>query len=367
MILVGGAGSRLQEITRDLAKPAVSFGAKYRLIDFTLSNIANSDIDCVGLVTQYEPYELMNYIGSGASWDLDVIDGGIHFLTPYTKKASILWQKGTAHAIGRYLWFAQEFEADFVLVLSGDQIYKMDYRKLWEHHLNHNADLTIAATRVPKDEASRFGILSVDEESRVLAFSEKPEEPDGNLASMGLYLFNTDVLVDLLKDSSEESLDFGMNVIPKSLKQKKIVSAYEFDGYWRDVGTVEALYKANMDMLDDPDFLGLNVSRNLPVYSKSLNLPPHVVMDHAKIRRSVIADGSVVDGEVSHSCIGYECMVKAHAVIRDSVLLPGAVIGKNVRLKNVVVNRNTVIPDGFVFEPESITLLDTTNLERAVK
>ncbi len=367
MILVGGIGSRLQEITKDTAKPAVSFGAKYRLIDFTLSNITNSDIDCVGLVTQYEPYELMNYIGSGASWDLDVVEGGIHFLTPYTKKTSILWQKGTANAISRYLWFAREFDADFVLVLSGDQIYKMDYRKLWEHHLNHNADITIASTRVPLDDASRFGILTVDEKSRVLSFAEKPEHPESDLASMGIYLFNTETLTELLSGSTEASLDFGMNIIPKSLRQKKTVSAYQFEGYWRDVGTVESLYKANMDMLDDPTFLGLNVSRNLPVYSKSLNLPPHIALKNATITDSVVADGSVVGGTVRHSSIGYECIIKTDAFVEDAILLPGVVVGKGARIKNVVVNRNTVIPDDFRFQPDTVTLVDSSNLERLVK
>jgi len=282
MILVGGAGSRLQEITKDTAKPAVSFGAKYRLIDFTLSNITNSNIDVVGVVTQYEPYDLMNYIGSGASWDLDVTDGGISFLTPYARSGGVLWQKGTAHAIKQYFRFVKENEADYVLILSGDQVYKMDYQKLFEHHLTHNAEITIAATKISQEEASRFGILELDEKGYVVGFEEKPDNPKSNLASMGLYLFNTDTLEALLSGASaEDEVDFGKNIIPKSIRQKKQVSAYVFDGYWKDVGAVESLFQANMDMLDDIDFLTLNLSKNLPVYSKSLNLPPHICLENA--------------------------------------------------------------------------------------
>jgi len=278
MILVGGKGTRLKEITKDTAKPAVSFGAKYRLIDFTLSNLTNSDIDVVGLVTQYEPYELMGYIGRGASWDLDRLDGGLFFLTPYAKNGDVMWQKGTAHAISQYFSFVKEYEANYVLILSGDQIYKMNYREMLKHHLTHNAMITIAGTRVAAEEASRFGIIEQDEEGLAKGFEEKPVHPKSNLASMGLYIFNTKVLEELLSNAdSEDSIDFGKNIIPRSIRDGLRVSVYEYEGYWRDVGTVESLFNANMDMLDDPQFLKLNVSKDLPVYSKSLNLPPHIV------------------------------------------------------------------------------------------
>ncbi len=365
MILVGGAGSRLQEITKDTAKPAVSFGAKYRLIDFTLSNITNSNIDVVGVVTQYEPYDLMNYIGSGASWDLDVTDGGISFLTPYARSGGVLWQKGTAHAIKQYFRFVKEFDADYVLILSGDQVYKMDYQKLFEHHLTHNAEITIAATNINAKEASRFGILELDSNGYVIGFEEKPDSPKSNLASMGLYLFNTDTLEALLSGASaEDEVDFGKNIIPKSIKQKKQVSAYIFKGYWKDVGTVESLFEANMDMIDDPEFLSLNLSKNLPVYSKSLNLPPHICLESAHVRNSVIADGSVINGRLIHSSAGYETVIEKNASVENCVLLPGVVVSKGASIKNLIVNRNTVIPENYHLEALTITLLDKDNLER---
>lgn len=364
MILVGGKGSRLQKITKDTAKPAVSFGAKYRLIDFTLSNIANSNIDVVGVVTQYEPYDLMNYIGSGASWDLDVSDGGIHFLTPFARSGNVMWQKGTAHAIAQYFNFVKEYEADFVLILSGDQIYKMDYQKMMEHHLTHNAELTIGATRVEMAEASRFGILEIDENSYATGFEEKPKKPKSNLASMGLYLFNTSVLESLLvgPDSNEE-VDFGKNIIPRAIRERHHVSIYEHKGYWRDVGTIESLYKANMDLLDDPNFLMLNVSKNLPIYSKSLNLPPHIILDDGIVKNSIIADGSIVNGTVIHSSIGYESIIEKSAHIEDSVILPNVYISAGVRLKNVIVNRYLRIPPQYVLESDTLILLDEDNIE----
>ncbi|MBN2504985.1 MAG: NTP transferase domain-containing protein [Bacilli bacterium] len=362
MILVGGQGSRLKEITRDTAKPAVSFGAKYRLIDFTLSNIANSKIDVVGVVTQYEPYDLMSYIGAGASWDLDIVDGGISFLTPFSSQGGITWQKGTADAIKQYFRFVREFSADYVLILSGDQIYKMDYQKVFEHHLTHNAQLTICATRVPESEASRFGIIEVDDSDYLTSFEEKPEKPNANLASMGIYLFNTDVLERLLSDTETE-VDFGNNIIPKAIKDKYCVSVYEFNDYWKDVGTIDSLYQAHMDMIDDPDFLTLNVSSNLPVYSKSLNLPPHLILANAKVTDSIIADGSIIDGEIRHSSIGYETIVESGAIVEDSVILPGVKISKGAKLRNVIVNRNTLIPEKYICLSEKVILIDRTNLD----
>lgn len=365
MILVGGQGTRLKELTYDIAKPAVSFGAKYRLIDFTLSNLTNSQIDVVGLVTQYEPYDLMRYIGRGASWDLDTIDGGISFLTPYAKNGDVMWQKGTAHAIAQYFNFVKEHQADRVLILSGDQIYKMNYQELIKDHLTHDRQVTIAATDVPLDDASRFGILSTNDDGLIVSFEEKPKHPKGTLASMGIYLFNTNVLETLLSGAdSAESIDFGKNVIPKAIESKMRVGAYRFDGYWRDVGTVESLYEANMDMLDDPQFLGLNVSKHLPVYSKSLNLPPHVVLEDGEIKSSVVADGAVIDGVVIHSTIGYRVVIRKNARVEDSVLFPGVVVGEGAKIKNAVVNKDVVVPPYFVFEPETVAILDQTAVHR---
>jgi glucose-1-phosphate adenylyltransferase len=365
MILVGGQGTRLKELTRDIAKPAVSFGGKYRLIDFTLSNLTNSQIDIVGLVTQYEPYDLMRYIGRGASWDLDTIDGGIAFLTPYAKNGDVLWQKGTAHAIAQYFNFVKEHQADRVLILSGDQIYKMNYQELIKDHLTHDRQVTIAATHVPLEEAPRFGILETDGDGLIVSFEEKPKKPKGTLASMGIYLFNTGALETLLSGAdSAESIDFGKNVIPKAIASKLRVGAYVFEGYWRDVGTVESLYAANMDMLDDPNFLSLNVSKHLPVYSKSLNYPPHVVLDDGEIKGSVVADGSAIDGVVVRSTIGYRVQVRKNARVENCVVFPGVVVGEGARIKNAVVNKDVVIPEGFVFEPERVAILDRTAFEK---
>ncbi len=362
MILVGGKGTRLKEITKDTAKPAVSFGAKYRLIDFTLSNLTNSDIDVVGLVTQYEPYELMGYIGRGASWDLDRLDGGLFFLTPYAKNGDVMWQKGTAHAISQYFSFVKEYEANYVLILSGDQIYKMNYREMLKHHLTHNAMITIAATRVPLKEASRFGIVEVNQEGLATGFEEKPAHPKSTLASMGLYIFNTKVLEQVLSGSdSEDSIDFGKNIIPRSIRDGLRVSVYEYDGYWRDVGTVESLYDANMDMLDDPQFLNLNVSKDLPVYSKSLNLPPHIVTDSGSVQNSIVADGSLIEGNVRHSVLSYQSHILPGALVTDAVLLPGVTVGENAVLRNCVVNKNVSVPPGFHYECKSVDILDQTD------
>ena len=360
MILVGGKGTRLKELTKEIAKPAVSFGAKYRLIDFTLSSLTNSQLDVVGIVTQYEPYELMRYIGRGASWDLDTIDGGITFLTPYAKNGDVLWQKGTAHAVAQYFNFVKEHQARQVLILSGDQIYKMDYQNLVREHLLNNRQLTIAATEVPWNEAHRFGILDVDASSRVVGFEEKPKQPKHNLASMGIYLFNTEVLESLLQGANTaESIDFGQNVIPSAIYGGMNVGVYRFKGYWRDVGTIESLYEANMDMIDDQDFLGLNSSKNLPVYSKSLNLPPHIVLEDGEIKASIIADGCVIDGKVFHCTVGYSCIIKKNASVSNSVILPGCVIGEGAIIENAIVNHNVKVPDHFVFRPKQVTILDT--------
>jgi len=367
MILVGGKGSRLRSITKDTAKPAVSFGAKYRLIDFTLSNLTNSEIDVVGVVTQYEPYDLMNYIGSGASWDLDFTDGGVHFLTPYAKNGDVMWQKGTAHAIKQYFTFVKEYHANYVLILSGDQIYKMDYQKMLLHHLVHNAEITIACTHVGLEEAGRFGIVDTDETDRIVGFEEKPSRPKSTLASMGLYLFNTETLEQLLLTQAEDDdIDFGKNIIPKAIAQQRSISAYTFHGYWRDVGTVESLYKANMDLLDNPDFLTLNLSRNLPVYSKSLNLAPHLVMEHGGVKKSIVADGCLIDGIVEHSTIGYEARIEEGAIVKNCVLLPGVVIDKDVYVENAIINKNLHLPEGFSRKGEKICLIDEDYLVKGV-
>jgi len=363
MILVGGRGTRLGDITKKIAKPAVSFGAKYRLIDFTLSNISNSNISKVGIVTQYEPFELMNYIGSGASWDLDYIDGGIKFLTPYSQHENILWQNGTAHAIKQYYRFITDQKPEYVLILSGDHIYKTDYNEMLKTHIDNSADITIAATSVSVSEASRFGILEINETNRLIGFEEKPIEPKTNLASMGIYIFSLKALETIFFSSTDEDLfDFGKDIIPYCLNKDYKITAHIFNDYWKDVGTVESLYQANMDLLEDPAFLGLNSSRHLPVYSKSLNLPPHIVLQTAKTVQSVIADGSVIAGSVIHSSIAYQVSIGFDSLVEDSVILPNASIGNNVILKKVIVNNDVAIPDGYISENKEVTLITQDNL-----
>lgn len=368
MILVGGKGSRLREITQDTAKPAVAFGGKYRLIDFTLSNLVSSQIDAIGLITQYEPYELMAYIGSGASWDLDVVDGGIRFLTPYSSaNDQVVWQKGTAHAVKQYFRFVKDIGAEYVLILSGDQLYKMNYQAMLKHHLETHAEITIAATKVPLKDANRYGILDVSATGELVAFNEKPLAPISNLASMGLYLFNTSVLEGLLEDgSTEETVDFGENIIPKAIREQKRIQVYLHNDYWMDVGTVESLFQANMDLIDNPDFLNLNQSRNMPVYSRSLNLPPHLV-EGGVVTDSIIADGSIIRGMVHHSVIGYECLIDQESVLENVVLLPGVIIRSGVRLKNAIVNKQTIIPKDFVSETEQVRLFSGEHFREEAK
>lgn len=366
MILVGGKGSRLNEITKDTAKPAVSFGAKYRLIDFTLSSLSYSNIDVVGLITQYEPYELMNYIGNGGSWDLDTIEGGVSFLTPYAKSGEVQWQKGTAHAISQYFNFVKQYQAEHVLILAGDHIYKMDYQKMFEHHLKMNSDITIASVDVPQNEATRFGIIDYDADTSIKSFQEKPEQPKSLHASMGIYLFKTAVLEYLLKDVEHgESLDFGINVIPRAHNEKFRLYAYPFKGYWRDVGTIESLFQANMDMLDDPAYLDLNLSKGIQIYSKSMNLPPHIVLEDGMIKNSVIADGCIIDGTVLHSTVGYQTVVMKNSVIENCVLLPSTFVSENVYLKNVIVNKGVIIPSNYRLIAKEITVIDSSNLSEA--
>lgn len=364
MILVGGKGTRLKEITKETAKPAVSFGAKYRMIDFTLSNITNSNIDVVGVVTQYEPFDLMSYIGRGRSWDLDVLDGGLFFLTPYAKNGDILWQKGTGNAIKLYFDFVRGYHADYVLILSGDQIYKMDYQEMLRHHLASNAVMTVAATPVDPKEAKRFGIIETDKDSTMTGFEEKPQNPKSNLASMGIYLFNSQALERLLNEfDADKELDFGKDIIPKSLEKGDVISVYRFEGYWRDIGTCESLFQANMDMLDDPTFLNLNISKDLPIYSKTLNLPPHVITETGLVQKSVIADGCLISGTVIHSTVGYKTVLQKGAVIRDCVIFPDVFLSENVKLQNIIVNQGLVLPKGYCLISDKILILDSTNWE----
>lgn len=360
MILVGGKGTRLKDMTKSMAKPAISFGAKYRLIDFTLSNISHSYIDTCGMITQYEPMDLMAYIGNGSSWDLDYTDGGVTFLTPYLKQESIQWQKGTGHAVKQYFDYIEHHNPEYVMILPGDHIYIMDYNQMIEAIEKQGADIMIAATRMNQD-LHRFGVLEIDDHHRVLEFSEKPEDPQSNLVSMGIYIFKKDVLEDLLFSESD-LFDFGNDIIPEAIRQNKKILAFEHHGYWRDVGTVESLYEAHMNMLDDSNFLNLNSSKDLSVYSRSLNLKPHIMGSNGLAHHAIIADGCLVNGAVIHSSIAYQVMVERDAYVKDCCVMPHCVIGQGAHLEHVIVNEGVQIPAHYHAVHDHLVLITQENL-----
>lgn len=355
MVLVGGRGSRLKDITIKTAKPAVSFGGKYRLIDFVLSNLSNSDITNVGLVTQYEPHGLMKYIGHGSTWDLDVNSGGISFLTPYTTIDGNVWQKGTANAIFQHFRFIEQKGSDIVLILSGDHIYKMDYNKLIQHHINKESDITVATFKVDK-EHHRFGIVNVDANDQIIDFEEKPENPKSNLGSMGVYVFNKNVLEELLT-TYDTNLDFGGDVIPVAISLKKRLFAYKFKGYFKDVGTIESLYETNMDLIDNPGFLKLHEYRNLPIYTKSSNLPPHHIVVDSGVHNALISDGCLIYGTVEHSILSAGVFLKRNSEVYDSILHENVIVGTHSIVRNAIVIEDTIIPDNMKLEFRDITVV----------
>ncbi len=351
MLLAGGQGSRLGLLTKVVAKPAVPFGGKYRIIDFPLSNCANSGIDVVGVLTQYQPLELNRYIGSGQPWGLDLLDGGVFVLPPYMKAKSGEWYRGTANAIYQNVSFIEQYDPDYVLILSGDHIYKMDYNKMLAAHIDSKADITIAVRPVPWEVAPSFGIMNVDAESTILEFEEKPKNPKSNLASMGVYVFTWSVLKQYLdKDAANAASknDFGKNIIPAMLEDKRCLKAYSFQGYWKDVGTIASLWEANMDLLKIPPEFDLNDSR-WPVYARSPVLPPHFIGDDAEVEGSMIAEGCEVDGTVKNSVLFYGVEIARGAVVEDSVIMPyarvesGAVIRRAIVAENCVVGENCAV------------------------
>ncbi len=341
MVLVGGRGTRLGDITKRKAKPAVTFGGKYKLIDFVLSNLAHAQIDTVGIVTQYEPHELMHYIQRGASWDLDVNDGGVHFLTPYTTREGSKWQRGTAHAVAQHLHFLDAYDPEHVIVLSGDHVYKMDYQKMLSHHKKTGADITVGAFK-PHDSLSRYGVLALNDHDGITDFAEKPDNPQGSLASMGVYVFNRAVLHSVLQ-SDVDDLDFGRDIIPKALKENYHVCGYRFNGYFRDVGTVESLYEANLDLLDHPEYLKIHDYTTHPIYTRTEDLPPHHNMSPDRVRDALICDGSMIMGHVEHSVISSNVLIKENAFVKNSIVFTGVKIGERSRLENVIVLEDTVI------------------------
>jgi len=345
MLLAGGQGSRLSVLTNRMAKPAVPYGGKYRIIDFPLSNCVNSNIDTVGVLTQYEPLELNAYIGTGQAWDLDRNDGGVYVLPPYVSGSHGRWYSGTADAIFQNLSFIERYDPDYVLILSGDHIYKMDYDHMLKFHMDKNADATIAVLRVPMEEASRFGIMETDENSRIVEFAEKPKEPKSDKASMGIYIFNWQLLRDyLIKDNANKDSDndFGKNVIPAMLHDGKNMYAYTFQGYWKDVGTVQSLWEANMDLIADPPLLDLD-DKDWKIYSKCPNLPAHFMGMDAEVRESMITEGCSIEGTVRHSVVYAGVSIAPGAEVVDSVLMPGAKVLEGARIHKSILGENTLI------------------------
>lgn len=347
MLLAGGQGSRLGSLTSSIAKPAVSFGGKYRIIDFGLSNCVNSGIDTVGILVQYRPLVLNKYVGTGESWDLAVADGGVHILPPYAGQTGGEWYEGTADAIYHNIDFIDLYDPENVLILSGDHIYKMDYNKMLQAHEEKNADLTVSVIEVPWDEASRFGIMTADEEGRIVKFTEKPKEPDSNLASMGIYIFSWKSLRKaLLEDHADtgSSHDFGKDIIPKMLDEGKGLHIYRFEGYWRDVGTVQSYYDSQMDLMDDVE--NINVfTKHSRVFSNSNIYPPQYLGPSANINNSLICNGCTVYGTVKHSIIGSGSIVGDGTVVEDSIVLPNARIGRNCRITRAIINEGVVVED----------------------
>ena len=348
MLLAGGQGSRLYALTQNVAKPNMPFGGKYRIIDFPLSNCANSGIDTVGVLTQYRPLRLNSYIGGGQPWDLDSADGGVFILPPYqTAGENGSWFSGTANAIYQNMGFIEMYDPDNVLILSGDHIYKMDYAKMLREHIEHDAACTIAVLQVSMEEATRFGIMNLGEDGYVSQFEEKPKQPKSDLASMGIYIFNWKKLRKyLIEDENDptSSKDFGKNIIPNMLAAGEKLWPYRFDGYWRDVGTITSLWDANMDMLSttlinlyDPEW---------PIRSRPVGLPPHYAGESARIVHSIVTEGCVIDGNVENSVLSNSAHVGKDAMVLYSVLMPGAVVEEGAVVEYAIIGENTVVRSG---------------------
>ncbi len=348
MLLAGGQGSRLGVLTKHRAKPAVTYGGKYRIIDFPLSNCIHSGIDTVGVLTQYEPLELNAYIGTGAPWDLDGMTGGAFVLPPYVKGERGEWYSGTANAIYQNIYFIEQYHPDYLLVLSGDHVYKMDYSEMIRAHEEKGADATIAVIRVPMEEAPRFGIMNADEALRILEFEEKPKKPKSDMASMGIYVFSWAKLRDyLLEDSKDEksSNDFGKNIIPRMIEKGEKLYAYPFEGYWKDVGTIFSLWESNMELLQDEPALDL-YDESWRIFSRNPNKPPHFVDRDAKIKNSLVSEGCYIYGTVENSVLSAGVTVAHGAVVRDSIVMQESCIGKDSRVIMSIVDEEAEIGEG---------------------
>ena len=361
MILAGGQGSRLGLMTKKMAKPAVSFGGKYRIIDFALSNCSNSGIDTVGILTQYRPQELNAHIGIGTPWDLDRVHGGVALLPPYMSEAGGDWYKGTANAVYQNLNFLDHYNPSYVLMLSGDHIYKMDYRKMLEAHIKAQADATIAVIDVPLEEASRFGIMNTDENGKIVEFEEKPKQPKSTLASMGIYIFTYEKLRQYLIEDAEDpnsSYDFGKNIIPAMLGNGENLIAYRFEGYWKDVGTVQSFWEANMDMLHVDNEINLFQS-NWKMYTQTASRPSQYIGKNAVIKDSMISEGCVILGEVNHSIIFPGVTIAENARVVDSIVFPNCVIQENVIVnKSILLDHVCVKPNNVIGNGEDVVVIE---------
>ena len=347
MLLAGGQGSRLGVLTRNIAKPAVSFGGKFRIIDFALSNCVNSGINTVGVLTQYRPYLLHSYVGTGADWNLDERNSGVSILPPFATETGGAWYEGTADAVYQNIDFIQANSSEYVIILSGDQLYRMDYHDMLETHKRHGADLTIAVMPVPWEEASRFGIITQDDDDRIIKFTEKPNQPDSNLASMGIYIFNSELLVHALKEDAIDQRsdhDFGKNIIPKLLEDDYKLYPYRFEGFWRDVGTISSYHETSMDLLGDNPEFDLFV-KNAPIMSNAPVRPPHYVGPDGSISDSLVANGCKIFGSVKHSILSTDVYVGSRAMVEDSVLLPGAHVKDGARVIRAILGENSVIEE----------------------
>lgn len=369
MLLAGGQGSRLYALTNVVAKPAVSFGSKYKIIDFPLSNCVNSDIDTVGVLTQYQPLMLNEYIGNGQPWDLDRTFGGVHILPPYQGKKKTNWYKGTANAIYQNINFIKMYEPEYVIILSGDHIYRMDYNKMLQYHKEKKAECTIAVINVDIKEASRFGIMNTNEDYSVYEFEEKPKKPKSTNASMGIYIFNADVLYKYLEEDEEDpnsANDFGKNIIPKMLNDGKRLFAYPFSGYWKDVGTISSLWEANMDLLGkNPNFDIFD--KNWKIYTRNAPYPPHFVAKTGEIKNSLVSSGSYIEGKVINSLIGLNVIIKEGAVVENSIILDNVVINKGARINYSIIAEDAVIGENAKIAAEGKSSSDITVVANSVK
>ena len=355
MLLAGGQGSRLYTLTEKTAKPAVPFGGKYRIIDFPMSNCVNSGIDTVGVLTQYQPLVLNEYIGNGEPWDLDRTRGGVTVLSPYEAKGGKDWYRGTANAIYQNLPFIKRYSPDYTLILSGDHIYKMDYSKMLAEHKKNGADCTIAVLEVPMEEASRFGILNTDETNRIIEFEEKPKCPKSNKASMGIYIFSTDVLTAYLEADNanpNSANDFGKNIIPNMLADGCKMYSYTFEGYWKDVGTLTSLWEANMDLLGNPPAFNL-YDRSWRIFYRHNAFPPHRVAAGAEVKNSMLTEGCVIEGTVENSVLANGVRVEKGAVVKDCVIMSGVTVKAGARVEYSIIDSDTVVGAGAVLgEPK---------------